>query len=233
VCAELLELQIDIEETAFTTGEIDVLIDGADPERGSEDDVPPPVRRDEIISREGDIWQLGPNTLMCGNALEARNYEALLGSEKADLVFTDPPYNIPIDGHVSGLGKIKHGDFLMASGEMSPEKFTAFLRTTCAHLANNSRCGSIHYICMDWRHLLEILNATTGLYELKNVCVWNKSNAGMGSLYRSKHEFVFVLQNGPGRFQNNVAYPGMSSIGKGRMEALAAHPTVKPLALGG
>ena len=161
------------------------------------------------------------------------------------MVFTDPPYNVPIDGHVGGLGKIKHREFAMASGEMSPEQFTHFLTTVFTQLANHSRRGSIHFCCMDWRHLREILAAGHEVYsDFKNLCVWNKDNAGMGSLYRSKHELVLVFQNGSGRFQNNVSlgasgryrtnvwdYPGINTLRNGRMDELCMHPTVKPLAL--
>ncbi len=243
--AELLEMQVDIEETAFSTGEVDVLLDGAGASEFPGDDALPLMPSGEVVAREGDVWQLGPHRLMCGNALESSSYKLLLGDLKANIVFTDPPYNVPVDGHVSGLGKVKHREFVMASGEMSPAQFTDFLGTVFAHLACHSHRGSIHYICMDWRHLPELLAATANVYsEFKNLCVWNKDNAGMGSLYRSKHELVLVFQNGSGRFQNNVSlgasgryrtnvwdYPGMNSIGNGRTEGLAMHPTVKPLAL--
>jgi DNA modification methylase len=242
--AELLDLQVDIEQTGFSTGEIDILIDGVETKGLPEDDVLPPVERDQLVSREGDIWELGPHRLGCSDARARQSYEALLGGGMADIIFTDPPYNVPIDGHVSGRGRVKHQEFTMASGEMSSEQFTAFLVSVCKQLVTYSRPGSIHFVCMDWRHLREILNATASKYKLKNMCVWNKDNAGMGSLYRSKHELVLVFQNGSGRSQNNVSlgatgryrtnvwdYPGLNSLHRGRAESLALHPTVKPLAL--
>lgn len=242
--AELLNLNVDIEETAFSTGEVDLLLDGPGT-RSKDDDEPLPLIEKEPVSREGDLWLLDQHRLLCGDALRADNYSLLLGGKKAGLVFSDPPYNVPIEGHVGGLGRVRHRDFPMGSGEMTTEQFTHFLTISFQHLTQHSRRGSIHYICMDWRHLKEILAAGQEVYsELKNLCVWNKDNAGMGSLYRSKHELILVFQNGLARLQNNVNlgvngryrtnvwdYPGMSSTRKGRMQELAMHPTVKPLAL--
>jgi DNA modification methylase len=160
-------------------------------------------------------------------------------------VFTDPPYNVRIDGHVSGLGRVHHREFAMACGEMSEAGFTKFLATAFGHLANNSSDGAIHFICMDWRHMLETLNAGNAVYsELKNLAVWNKTNGGMGSFYRSKHELVFVWKNGSaphvnnfelgqhGRYRTNVwDYAGVNTMRAGRLEELAMHPTVKPVAM--
>jgi DNA modification methylase len=161
------------------------------------------------------------------------------------MVFTDPPYNVPISGHVCGLGKTKHREFEMASGEMSKEEFTAFLATVFQNLAAHSADGALHYICMDWRHMEEVLQAAKSPYaSLENLCVWNKTNGGMGSFYRSKHELVFVFKNGTaahinnvqlgkdGRYRTNVwDYAGANTFGKDRDEELAMHPTVKPVAL--
>ena len=169
----------------------------------------------------------------------------LLEGAKAEFVFTDPPYNVAIDGNVCGHGRIHHREFKMASGEMSEAEFTAFLQSVFTQLAENTVEGSIHQIFTDWRHLSEMLNAGRAVYsELKNVCVWNKTNAGMGSFYRSKHEFVFVWKSGTaahlnnfelgqhGRHRTNVwDYPGISSGRAGRLDELAMHPTVKPVAM--
>ena len=163
------------------------------------------------------------------------------------VVFTDPPYNVPIEGHASGLGTIHHRPFPMASGEMDKPAFTAFLGQTCRNLAAFSAGGSLHFICMDWRHLNELLAAGGEAYgELKNVCVWIKDNAGMGSLYRSQHELVFVFKQRGGSHRNNVQlgqfgrnrsnvwrYPGINSFARSTAEGnlLALHPTVKPVAM--
>ena len=170
----------------------------------------------------------------------------LLGAKKAQMVFTGPPYNVAIGGNVSGLGKEKHREFAMASGEMSAHEFTEFLKTAFMRLADFSTNGSIHFICMDWRHIRELLEAAAKPYsELKNLCVWSKTNAGMGSLYRSQHELIFVFKKGTAPHVNNVElgrfgrnrtnvwnYPGMNIFGKDRGTELAMHPTVKPVALG-
>jgi DNA modification methylase len=192
---------IDLELTGFEAAEIDLTVDAergepADPadDLEPEDDGPP-------VSQPGDLWLLGEHRILCGDATKADSYELLLGGDKARMVFTDPPYNVPIDGHVCGLGSVKHREFAMASGEMSRDEFAAFLRTVMEHLARHSVDGSIHYHFMDWRHMGEILEAGAAAYsELKNLCVWAKDNGGMGAFYRSRHE-------------------------------LALHPTVKPAAM--
>ena len=196
------------------------------------------------MTRLGDIWQIGSHRLICGNSTQRETYQRLLDKDRAQLVFTDPPYNVPIAGHVGGLGSVQHREFAMASGEMSQSEFTAFLTSVFANLAEFSVDGSIHFQCMDWRHVDEILQAGRKAYhELKNICVWAKTNGGMGSLYRSQHEFVFVFKSGTkphinnvelgkhGRYRTNVwSYAGVNSFGNDRSD-LALHPTVKPVAL--
>ncbi len=244
---ELIEIDFDVEITGFETAEIDILIEGT----GSPNDDPDADRvpivdpAEPPTSRIGDLWILGPHRLLCGDATRNASFERLMGSQKAQMVFIDPPYNVPIDGHVSGLGKARHQEFPMASGEMSKPEFTAFLEASLSILAAHSEDGSIHYVCMDWRHTLELLTAARPVYtEQKNLCVWNKTNGGMGSFYRSKHELVFVFKNGEaphinnfglgdgGRYRTNVwDYPGVNAFGPEREGALEMHPTVKPVAM--
>ena len=245
--AGLLETELDFEigVTGFSIPEIDSLIAGLDPEQPGDprDDQLPAIASGPAVTAVGDVWILGPHRIICGNALEADTYDRLLGDERAQMVFTDPPYNVPIDGNVCGSGRIKHREFAMASGEMSKEEFTAFLGGAFAHLVRHSADGSIHFICMDWRHLAEILTAGEAHYaELKNLMVWVKDNGGMGTFYRSRHELVFAFKNGTaphinafelgqhGRYRTNVwEYRGVNSAGPGRLEELALHPTVKPV----
>lgn len=239
-------LNFDVTVTGFETAEVDILISElGERTLDDADDIPAVNRLAPAVSRQGDLWRIGNHVLLCGNALLAASYEKLLGPARAQLVFTDPPYNVPIAGHVSGLGKVKHREFALASGEMTSEEFTDFLQTAFARLTEFSVDGSIHFICMDWRHLGELHQASSSAYsELKNLCVWAKTNAGMGSLYRSQHELVFVLKNGTAPHVNNVelgrfgrnrsniwSYPGVNSFGKDRDSELAMHPTVKPVAL--
>jgi DNA modification methylase len=160
-------------------------------------------------------------------------------------VFTDPPYNVKIDGNVCGLGSVKHREFAFASGEMSEHQFTCFLESSLGNAAKVMRDGAIAFVCMDWRHMGELLAAGRAVFtELKNLVVWNKSNGGMGAFYRSKHELIFAFKQGTaehtnsfglgdtGRYRTNVwDYAGISSIGGARAEELAMHPTVKPVAL--
>jgi DNA modification methylase len=207
-------------------------------------DVPDPLP-DRIVSRLGDIWILGKHRLHCGDARDQAAYEQLLTGDKAELVVTDPPYNVAIDGHVSGKGSIRHREFVMASGEMTKEAFTDFLTDVFGCLATNTTAGSIHYTFMDWRHVDEMMAAGKSAYtELKNLCVWTKTNAGMGTFYRSQHELVFVWKSGDaphlnnfelgqhGRSRSNVwHYAGVNTMRPGRLEELAMHPTVKPVAM--
>ena len=244
----LVDLEFDVELTGFEMGEIDIILDDADQGRResaeAEDDIPERVPG-STISRIGDLWVLGTNRLLCGDARDNRSYELLLSGGKAELVFADPPYNVPISGHVCGLGEIQHREFAMASGEMSAQAFTEFLKSAFERLATHTTDGSIHYVCMDWRHIGEMMTAGNAVYsELKNLVVWAKSNGGMGSFYRSQHELIFVWKSGTaphlnnfklgqyGRSRTNVwKHDGISTMRPGRNDQLAWHPTVKPAAL--
>jgi DNA modification methylase len=244
----LIELDFDVELTGFAVGEIDLLLHDSDEakseEAGPEDDVPEP-QSDRIVSQVGDLWVLGKHRLLCGDARSVACYDQLLDGDKAELVITDPPYNVAIDGHVTGKGAIRHRDFVMASGEMSKDAFTDFLTTVFRCLVAYTADGSIHFTFMDWRHIDEIMTAGREAYtELKNLCVWSKSNAGMGSFYRSQHELVFMWKSGEGPHKNNVElgqhgrnrsnvwhYAGVNTFRPGRLEELKQHPTVKPVAL--
>ncbi len=240
-----LELDFDLTLTGFEMAEIDLLIGSSAKADPKADAVPESDPTIPPVSRSGDLWLCGPHRVLCGDATSPDAFAALLGGERAQLVFIDPPYNVPIDGHVCGLGSVQHPDFAMASGEMSEAEFTQLLKTVCGHLVAHSVDGAIHFVCMDWRHVHELLTAARGLYaEQKNLCIWNKDNGGMGSLYRSKHELVFVFKAGLGPHINNVElgkhgryrtnvwdYAGVNSLRAGRLEELALHPTVKPVAL--
>ena len=243
----MFDIGFDIALTGFETAEIDLMIEELDAP-GTEDEADRIPERDASqasVTQPGDLWQLSRHRLLCADATKPTSFGQLMNGEQAQMVFTDPPYNVPIDGHVSGLGTVKHAEFAMACGEMSETQFTAFLETVFGNLAAHSVYGSMHFVCMDWRHVHEVLAAGRQAYtELKNLCVWNKTNGGMGSLYRSKHELVFVFKNGTAPHINNVElgrfgryranfwdYAGINSFGTGRDDALAMHPTVKPVAL--
>ena len=241
-----LDLDFDITITGFEMPEIDILIGDldADEEDDPADEVPE-VSDGPAITQPGDIWCIGKHRFLCGDALNPVSYGRLLDGAQAQMIFTDPPFNVKIEGHVSGLGKVKHREFAMASGEMTEDEFTAFLATVFVNLASHSADGAIHFVCMDWRHIGEVIAAGRDAYtELKNLCVWAKTNGGMGSLYRSQHELVFVFKAGNGAHINNVelgkhgryrtnvwSYPGINSFGKDRDADLALHPTVKPVKL--
>lgn len=240
----LFDNDYDVDITGFTLPEMDFSIGTAEPSAEPEQvEIPDP---DTIaVSQIGDLWLIGPHRLYCGNSLEPASYEALLGRDRADMVFADPPYNVKIDGHVSGLGKIKHREFEFASGEMSQAEFTQFLRSVFRNCVLFSSSGSIHYQCMDHRHVREILDAADGVYsQYKQLVVWKKGNAGMGAFYRSQHELIFVFKSGKGKNTNNFMlgetgryrtnvweYAGANTFRKGRDKDLADHPTVKLTAL--
>jgi DNA modification methylase len=239
------DLEFDLEITGFESAEIDLLLDSsAKPNAADPADVVPALEQTPV-SRLGDVWRLGEHKIICGDSRDAEPYKRLLGPEKTRLTFADAPYNVCIQGHAGGLGSIKHREFSMAAGEMTSPEFSAFLNRVFANAIDRSIDGAIHYICMDWRHISELLNATKSLYsELKNLCVWNKTNGGMGSFYRSKHELIFVFKVGTashinnidlgrsGRYRTNVwDYGGVNSFGRSRLEELAMHPTVKPVVL--
>jgi DNA modification methylase len=242
-----LELDFDLEAIGFEVPEIDLLIDGLNTVPQADPDDRLPEMSESAVSVLGDLWQLGKHRVLCGNSLVAASYERLMDGAKADLVITDPPYNVVIDGHATGLGKIHHREFGMASGEMSSAEFTGFLRKAMLAARDHSIAGSLAYFFMDWRHMNEILSAGQEVYtELLNLCVWAKSNGGMGSFYRSAHELVFLFKNGTvshrnnvqlgkfGRYRTNVwNYPGANSFSRSDSEGnlLALHPTPKPVAL--
>ena len=239
-----LDTEFDVTVTGFDCADIDLRIQSLTPD-DTDDDCVAPLDSGPPACALGDLWILGPHRLVCGDARDAKVYERLMGGETARLVLTDPPYNVPIVGHASGLGRAQHANFAMAAGEMSAADFTAFLASALGAAVGASSDGALHYVFMDWRHMRELLAASASLYsELKNLVVWSKTNAGMGSLYRSQHELVFVLKVGTASHVNNVAlgaygrhrsnvwtYAGLNSFGRGRDRRLAQHPTVKPVRL--
>ena len=236
-------LGFDIGVIGFEVAEIDSLVEALTPEEpGDPDDDAMPEIAPHRVSL-GDIWQLGVHRLVCGDALDPLVTADLMDGELARMIFSDPPYNVKIDGHVGGSGKTKHREFAMASGEMTEDEFTTFLTTALRNMADHSVDGSIHFICMDWRHMREMLAAGHAVYdELKNLIVWAKDNGGMGTFYRSRHELIFVFKKGEaahvnsfelgqhGRYRTNVwNYRGVNTMRAGRMEELQLHPTVKPV----
>jgi DNA modification methylase len=242
-----MALEFEIEATGFETAEIDLRIQSLDPSEDvadSADEFEGPAG--PPVSRLTDLWRLGPHSLVCGSSLDSHVYGVLLSGEKASAVFSDPPYNVPMKGHAGGKGRRKHREFPMASGEMTEDAFRRFLEDALGLAAAHSVEEAISFACMDWRHSPEIQGAIRGIgCEILNLCVWVKTNGGMGSLYRSQHEFVFVygkvgvghinnVQLGKfGRNRTNVwNYPGMNSFTRrGRTRGLDMHPTVKPIAM--
>src|SRR5947208_10577490 len=243
---ELVDIDFDVELTGFSTGEIDLLLDGKSmPAANDPADDLTGLDDGPAVSQPGDVWELGRHRLVCGDALREASHQAALQGELAQMMVTDPPYNVRINGHAVGRGKTRHREFAMAAGEMSEEAYTAFLASFIRHAIAFSANGSIHYLFIDWRHLPELLAAARPLYaEWKNLLVWNKGNAGQGSFYRSKHELVGVFKNGAaphinnfglgakGRHRSNVLdYPSVNCLHPARRGELELHPTVKPVAL--
>lgn len=239
-----MELDFELEITGFETAELDLLLDGDFGDDEDPDDVVPETLEAAPATRLGDVWLLGDHRLICGDAQLSETYAILMQDDQARMVFTDPPYNVKISGHVCGSGAIQHREFAMASGEMDQAGFTRFLAKALTGMRNVSVDGAIHFVCMDWRHIGELQSAGDGIYsELKNLIVWKKSNGGMGTFYRSQHELVFAWKVGTaphintfglgetGRYRTNVwEYPGVNSFGANQKD-LELHPTVKPVAL--
>jgi DNA modification methylase len=242
-----LELDFDLEVTGFEMAEIDLLIDSLDSIHEPDPDDSLPAIETSAVTASGDLWQLGKHRVLCGDSLVAENHTLLMDGAKADLAITDSPYNVPIDGHASGLGRVHHREFAMASGEMSGWEFTEFLRKAMLLSREHSQPGSLAYYFMDFRHMKEILAAGAELYgELMNLCVWAKNNAGMGSFYRSAHELIFLFKHGGSSHRNNIQlgkfgryrtnvwnYPSANTFSRSGPDGdlLALHPTPKPVAL--
>ena len=239
-----IDAEFDVSITGFSVAEIDVQLSDASPDQF--DDPPPPLpEQDAVVSRKDDIWLLGPHRAGVGDCLDPVFVDSVMHSELARMSCIDPPYNVKVDGHVCGKGKVHHDEFAMASGEMTEEEFIRFLLATFTILSNTCTQGALHYIFMDWRHLYEALQAGREAFDtFINCCVWTKTNGGMGSLYRSQHEICLIFKTGFAPHINNVelgrhgrnranvwSYPGMNSFGAERKDLLSAHPTVKPVSM--
>jgi DNA modification methylase len=241
-----LEIDFDLSITGFALPEIDLCLQTLhESERIAPDDEQLNSTTGVAVCSVGDLWQLGEHRIHCGDATCEAAFDLLMKEERASVVFVDPPYNVPVEGHVSGKGKVQHREFAQGVGELTRDEFITFLTMTCGLLAKHSRDGAIHFVCIDWRHADELLAAGRDVYtELKNIAVWVKSNAGMGSLYRSQHELVFVFKSGKGRHINNIElgkhgrnrsniwnYDSASVQARKGNNLLALHPTAKPIQL--
>lgn len=244
----LSDIDYPTELTGFSTAEIDELIN---PEVSAAEQASDPA---ELIIADlmvpkcailGDLFLLDKHRVLCGDARNPQAYAHLMNGVKAQMIFCDPPYNVKVAGHVCGKGRIKHSEFKVASGELTQIEFTQFLGETLSQMAAFSLDGSIHFVCMDWRHQRELLDATLVIYgQPKQMCVWKKDNGGMGSFYRSKHELIYVFKQGTaphinnfklgqfGRYRTNVwEYAGANSFRGNGKQLLALHPTCKPVAM--
>jgi DNA modification methylase len=240
----LPDLDLDLSVSGFEFGEIDVLFDEAGEEKPEPEDSIPPTAG-PTVARAGEIWQLGKHRVLCGDARDPAEHARLMQGDRAVMLMSDPPYNVAVQGHVQGRGRHKHAEFAFASGEMSDAEFRAFLTQCLTAAADVSRDGAIHYVFMDWRHVETLIGVGREVYgAMLNLVVWNKTNAGQGSFYRSQHELICVFRVGDGPHQNNVelgrhgrnrsnvwSYAGINSFGAGRDDALAMHATCKPVAL--
>lgn len=236
---EELDDEFDLTLTGFDIDDIDLFRDVVSPPATAEQEEPPPPDFSKPATTvAGDLWLIGEHRLMCADARSPEAFRHLMGGSKADMIITDPPFNVPIQGHVSGLGKARHSEFAMASGEMSRQEFQRFLLSVLKLMSSASRSGSLHYIFMDWRHIADLIAAGEATYHrMINLVVWAKRNGGMGSFYRSRHELIAVFQNGRrahlnrvelgknGRHRTNVwDYAGANSFGPTRDADLAMHP---------
>jgi DNA modification methylase len=237
---QLVDPSFDITMTGFVLEDVEIMIDGLTEAKDGEA-IQPDLTR-PAISMLGDLWLLGEHKILCADALLPGSFEMLLGKERAQIVITDAPYNVKVNGNVARRGKFS--EFVMASGEMSSEGFATFLTTAFRNLVAFSVDGSIHFLFMDWRHMPEMVEATCQYTEMKNLICWNKQSAGMGTFYRSQHELIWVMKAGTdahinnfglgekGRHRTNVwNYPGLAGWSPARARELAMHPTVKPVSM--
>ncbi len=244
---ELIDLEVNLTNgTGYEQAELDIMLSealDASPDAKVDKADRVPVIEGPVVTRKGDVWVLGRHRLVCGDARDAAAYNALMTGEAAQTIFTDPPYNVKVSGHVrTGEG---HREFAMASGEMTTPEFVAFLKESLGPAAACCEDGAVAFVCMDWRHAGELTEAGAAVFDAQlNLCVWNKTNGGMGSLYRSKHELVFVYKKGDAPHRNNVqlgkfgrdrtnvwTYAGVNAFKADRESELAMHPTVKPVAM--
>ncbi|XBQ17393.1 MAG: DNA methyltransferase [Oceanicaulis sp.] len=246
---DLIELkdEIDITDTGFDIAQVDMILlepEGR-PTGPDTDDVVP--EEAPAVTRQGDLWLFDDerHRVLCGDALEQADVARLIDGQAVRMLLTDPPYNVPVKGHVSGLGKAEHGEFAYASGEMDAGQFTQFLKDTLSNGAAHLVDGGLAYVFMDWRHIEEVMAAGRAVFDrFENMCVWTKTNGGMGSLYRSSHELCFIFKSGKashlnhvqlgrfGRNRTNVwAFAGANAFSKNRDADLADHPTVKPVGM--
>jgi DNA modification methylase len=235
---------VDLSDSGFDIQEIDVLLFGDEaiiealtPELLTE-------LQEEPFIESGDLFRLDDHFILCGTALEGASFETLMQGILAAAVISDPPYNLS-QSEIGNKGAIQHDDFVMAAGEMSGAEFRTFLHTFLTLIAAHMKDGALAYIFMDWRHVSDIIETgKTVLGQLMNVIIWAKDNPGMGSFYRSQQEMLPVFRKGPGPHTNNIQlgkfgrnrsnvwnYPGASSFGSQAREALAGHPTPKPVQL--
>jgi DNA modification methylase len=237
----------DITVTGFEVAEIDSILEDEAEDPAPDEEFFDPVSGEPPVTELRDLWLLGQHRIFCGNSLDEVTYEKLLVQRRPAMIFTDPPFNVKINGHVTGKGKLRHREFAMASGEMTESEYASFLNNSLGLLSRYSGNNSLHYLCIDWRHVADLIAAGKQTYdEFMNLCVWTKDNAGMGSLYRSQHELVLVFRKGKGPHRNNVQlgrfgrnrtnvwrYPGVHTLSKQGDEGnlLALHPTVKPVAM--
>ena len=238
----LLDLNFEVELTGFETAEIDLLLEDINAGADESDDACPLYEPRWAITKPNDIWILGTHRLVCGDARDRSAYALLMNNESAQFTITDPPYNVKIDGHVSGLGRVRHREFAMACGELNEAEFATFLEQAFQQIAAHSVDGAICSAFIDWRHMSEMLVAGRKVFsELKNVCIWVKPNGGMGSFYRSRHELIFIWKHGKsrhlntfelgqyGRYRTNVwEYAGVNSVNTDHSKE-SAHPTIKPV----
>jgi len=239
-----LDRDFDLSITGFSLPEIDLAIQKLS-ETAVEDGDFASSETGVQVCQVGDVWELGGHHVQCGDATSEAAFEKLMADGRAGVVFVDPPYNLRIDGHVSGNGKVRHREFAQGSGELSREEFIRFLTGACTLLKNYSKNGAIHFVCIDWKHVDELLAAGREVYtELKNIVAWVKSTAGLGSLYRSQHELICVFKSGTGRHVNNIElgkngrhrtnvweYDSAGTQARKGNNVLELHPTVKPIEL--
>jgi hypothetical protein len=232
---------LSISITGFDAAELDSII--VDLDEAPDDEVLPTLEL-QPVSMLQDNWVLDNHRLLCGDARDRDQIANLLGTERAACAHLDPPFNLPARA-IGGRGNIRHGDFQMANGEMSPEEYTQFLRVTLGNCAALSRPGAVHYTACDHRHVDQVMSAAKDVYDkILTIAVWDKIHPGQGGFYRNQYELFVVTRVGGDTHLNNVQlgkfgrnrsnvwrHPGFNAFGKNRLKELALHPTIKPTQL--
>jgi hypothetical protein len=239
----LIEIDFEIDLTGFTTGEVDLVLDGQPGKRDPADEISGFLRDGPVVSKVGDEWELGRHRLICGSALRGDDYHRLLGAKLAQMVITEPWFKIAPQrsGMARDRGQSREVD---ARGESLSSNYATLVAEFMRLVVGHSQNGSIHFLFLDWPRIADLLAAARPIYaEWKDLLVWNKGKAGHGSFYRPQHQLIAVFKSGTAAHIANTGVAGQGRVRSNVLDYAAIHslhpvpaggrgePTEKPLAL--